>query len=384
MIPCIHRRLLVGTALLLSSGCLKTTEPDAVEAKDGVSGTVLINVGKWNPGNGFLIDREERLILTSQRVIGERTDHEVIFPAVENGKVLTKRTTLISRATKLEAKALSSDASHGVAIIQLKKPAPDSATELKLATGEPARGAEVEFLGAPAKSNLVWTLTIANVEGVAEKEFALEGKKKAKARLIELSAEGAVAKEVSGGPVLNEKTEVIGIIADEPAQTGPLVCIDIAEVKPALCEVFRKLNTEALEKHKYEKALAYGDRAIGYYKGNALAWNERGVAYSMKDQFAKAAADYTEALKLDPKFLGALRNRASAYLHLGKYKEAVEDCTKAIDLSPMFRPAYEIRLKAYVKLNQKKEADIDARLIQALGGSSDWKVTGSAAPRPPE
>src|SRR5579864_4733550 len=92
MTPSQHRsRVLLGIVLLVPAGCIHVGPPDSVDATDGVSGTVLLTKAVY-PGNGFLIDKEERLLLASQRAVGQRTDVEVIFPAVENGKVLTKRT----------------------------------------------------------------------------------------------------------------------------------------------------------------------------------------------------------------------------------------------------------------------------------------------------
>jgi tetratricopeptide (TPR) repeat protein len=214
------------------------------------------------------------------------------------------------------------------------------------------------------------------------KELPLEPRR-IKARVIELNTEGTLAKDVSGGPVVNEKNEVIGIIADVRAQSGNLLCIDVAEARPALCGAYRKLAMQALEKRNYDKAIAYSEQGLAYFKGDAMTWNERGAAFSMKDQYDKAIADYSEAIKIDPKFARALVNRASAYLHLGKYQEAVADCSTAADAAPKFVQAYTIRLQAYRKLNQKDKAELDERILRALRDTGDWRMTGSSGSKPP-
>jgi hypothetical protein len=375
--------LLFGSVSLLIAGC-STAPPDSVEATDPVSGTAFLQASSWHSGNAFLIDKTEGLLLTSERAVHDRTKAEVIFPAIDNGKVLTKKSTFMHKGTKVEATVLTGDAVRDLAVVQLDKPAPESAAALKLASAGPAKDAAVQFLGAPSKSNLIWTLVSANVQTVAPKEFTVGGKNAIKARVIELNAEGSAAKEVNGGPVVNEKNEVIGVIADDAAQTGSLVCIDISEVRTMLASAYCKLATQSIEKKNYDRAIACAERALANNKNDPLSWNERGVAYSMKNQFDKAIADYSEAIKLNPKFTGALRNRASAYLHLGKYQEAVDDCTVLIDLAPKFAQGYELRRQAYLKLRQKDKADLDARYLKALGGPDEWKAVGSTGNKPPD
>jgi tetratricopeptide (TPR) repeat protein len=48
--------------------------------------------------------------------------------------------------------------------------------------------------------------------------------------------------------------------------------------------------------------------------------------------FAKAVAEYTAAISMDPSSAPAYTNRAAAYLKLEQWQEAVEDCSNAMSL----------------------------------------------------
>ena len=51
----------------------------------------------------------------------------------------------------------------------------------------------------------------------------------------------------------------------------------------------------------------------------------RGLAYYIKKEYSRAISDYTEALKLDPTNVGALRNRALAYRAKGDYDHEIAE-----------------------------------------------------------
>ena len=67
---------------------------------------------------------------------------------------------------------------------------------------------------------------------------------------------------------------------------------------------------------------------------NSKAYCNRGVAYWNKGKHNKEIADYTEAIRLDPKLAQAYYNRALACLHKREYDKAIADYTKFIRLDP--------------------------------------------------
>src|SRR5260370_424375 len=52
-------------------------------------------------------------------------------------------------------------------------------------------------------------------------------------------------------------------------------------------------------------------------KNCRLAHYERGLSYKSKGDFGRAIADFTEAIRLDPKYAEAYYNRAGAYGNKG-------------------------------------------------------------------
>src|SRR5262249_41954788 len=65
------------------------------------------------------------------------------------------------------------------------------------------------------------------------------------------------------------------------------------------------------------------------------AWNNRGALYcDALHEPDKAVADFSEAIRLDPKNAAIFANRGNAYRHLGSWDKAIADYSKAIALSP--------------------------------------------------
>src|ERR1700730_10781316 len=58
-------------------------------------------------------------------------------------------------------------------------------------------------------------------------------------------------------------------------------------------------------------------------KNRAIAYYNRGIAYKAKGDLDRAIADYSEALRLDPKDAFAYTNRGSAYYAKGDLERAL-------------------------------------------------------------
>lgn len=101
------------------------------------------------------------------------------------------------------------------------------------------------------------------------------------------------------------------------------------------------------------------DALSGAAKSTPL--NNRGAAYFGKGDYDKSVADYTQALRFDPKNSDAYRNRAIAYLRQKKYELAIADLDKAIEIET-FAPLkpYRQRAVAYAALGEHAKALKDA------------------------
>jgi tetratricopeptide (TPR) repeat protein len=82
---------------------------------------------------------------------------------------------------------------------------------------------------------------------------------------------------------------------------------------------------------EYTLAIDSGDLP---HPDSFFAFNNRANAYAAKADWDHALADYTEALRRNPKFAAAMRNRGLAYARKGDFEHAIQDFTDAARLDP--------------------------------------------------
>jgi type IV pilus assembly protein PilF len=81
-----------------------------------------------------------------------------------------------------------------------------------------------------------------------------------------------------------------------------------------------------------------------------------GFAYYNKGEFGKAEKYYQDALKLQPKFIIALRGLGRTYLKMGEVAKAQEVLFEAISSEPDFTPAYIDLAKSYQMTGETEKA----------------------------
>jgi tetratricopeptide (TPR) repeat protein len=97
----------------------------------------------------------------------------------------------------------------------------------------------------------------------------------------------------------------------------------------------------------YDRAIADYSEAIRLDPSSAPAFISRSVAYSAKKDYDHAIADLNEAIRLDPKNAIAFNNRGWQYNSKQDYDSAVADLNEAIRLDPKNAIAFVNRSKAY-------------------------------------
>ena len=137
-----------------------------------------------------------------------------------------------------------------------------------------------------------------------------------------------------------------------------------------------------MAKEEYDKAIADYTEAIRLDPKDAQAYDNRGDAWyeqggvrqghrrlhrghparpqgrrgvsatgatpgTSKKEYDKAIADYTEAIRLDPKYARAYNNRGDAWYGKKEYDKAIADYTEAIRLDPEIAEAYNNRGNAW-------------------------------------
>jgi len=91
----------------------------------------------------------------------------------------------------------------------------------------------------------------------------------------------------------------------------------------------------------------------------AIAYNNRGNAYTAKGDFDKAIRDFDQSIALKPTYTKAFNNRGVAYLRKGEYQLAIEAFDDAIKLDPDYGAAFVNRAGAYLKKNDHQRAAHD-------------------------
>jgi tetratricopeptide (TPR) repeat protein len=109
-----------------------------------------------------------------------------------------------------------------------------------------------------------------------------------------------------------------------------------------LAEVFNNRGAGYRIKGEYDRAIADYTQAIKLNGKFVAAFNNRGVAYDRKGELDRAIQDFDQAIKLKPS-PEAHFNRGNAYLAKSQYAAAIDDYNAAIKLKPDFGQAYDNR-----------------------------------------
>ena len=120
-----------------------------------------------------------------------------------------------------------------------------------------------------------------------------------------------------------------------------------------------------------KKVIGLLDKAIKLDPDYARAYRERGALYEDLKQHDRAIQDFDRAIKLDPGLAKSYQNRGLAYYYLNQYTRAIQDWNKAIDLDPDDGWNYYNRGIAYMKLKELSRACADLKKACSLGHCED-------------
>ena len=175
----------------------------------------------------------------------------------------------------------------------------------------------------------------------------------------------------SGGAVVNSKGELIGIstltFTEGQNLNFAIPINDIFSLKTGsysdkesieIISLFYK-GFNAIESGNYSVGIKYFDEYLKKNPRDAVAYNNRGVAYNKLKKYDKAISDYTKAISIDPNYADAYHNRGNSYYHLKKYEDAIYNYTKAININPNLALSYKSRGNCYYFLKKYDKAISD-------------------------
>jgi tetratricopeptide (TPR) repeat protein len=105
--------------------------------------------------------------------------------------------------------------------------------------------------------------------------------------------------------------------------------------------------------------------------GRSIVYSWRAQAYSSKEDYTQAIADFDRVIELSPEYAWAYRSRADAYRYRGDPKQAITDYTRAIELSPDNAAAYLGRAYAYSDTGDQEKAQADFGQVVSLETDCD-------------
>ena len=356
---------LLSCAQALQQVAEKTLDPTAdiatQKAKDSTV-RLVSRIGRSKTlGSGFFVDTDK--IAT--------TIHVVAQPGPVFAKFIDKKTILAVEGIA------AFDVKNNLVILKL------SGEGTPLPTGNSdtvQKGESVSVVGYPDGKYDVTTETIDSIQK-SDKWFWMKV---------------ATSKESSGGPVLNNKGQVIGInvgYGDDshnyviPSNALKALLAKTMPLEPLV--EWRKRETIRAERHysqgeqkstakDYKNAIAEFDKAIELNPEHVRAYYKRGRVKSNLDDYTGAIDDYTYVIKLNPEHVRSYSSRGAAKFRLGEsksdgrdakkarhlYQEAIADWTQAIKIDPDNARAYKNRSVGRCKLGDTESAHGDAEKAQ--------------------
>ena len=220
---------------------LRADEDGIKVYKKAVPSVVWIHAKHANgsvTGSGTIIDAERKLALTNYHVVEDAAKVTLYFPAIRDGEPIAEKQYYNDRAHSLaiSARVIARDKKADLAIVQLESlPAGKLAVPLAAASAEP--GEAVHSIGNAGKSGALWGYVPGKVRQVYHKEWKAElddGKTHTfKAKIVE--TDSATNHGDSGGPLLNDKGELVGVTEGGALNASLLsTFVDVSEVKKLL------------------------------------------------------------------------------------------------------------------------------------------------------
>jgi tetratricopeptide (TPR) repeat protein len=131
------------------------------------------------------------------------------------------------------------------------------------------------------------------------------------------------------------------------------------------------------DKRDWDKALADYSAAIRLDPKHPYGYNNRGIVHRVKGNFESALADFSEAIKLDPKHARALSNRCWTQAIIGaELKRALADCNESLRLNNKDDNTFDSRGFTYLKLGDWERAIADYDKALSFYRRRAWSLYG--------
>jgi len=154
-----------------------------------------------------------------------------------------------------------------------------------------------------------------------------------------------------------------GVSPEQKLESCTAVIKSGGQTPQGLVAAFNSRGNVHLNNRDYDRAVDDFSEAIRLDPKFAIGFNNRGFALQRKGQIDRAIEDYDEAIRLNPRYALAFVNRSNARRVKGRIDLAIEDADRAIGLNRSFANAFFARADAY---RDKAQWDFDAYLADGV------------------
>jgi len=367
---------LLGTATLivLSQPQLAAALSAAEVSKTAKEIVVLIE-GQGAPGSGTIISRQGNRysVLTAKHVVANINAGEEGYITTHDGQRYRFTSAAIQKLPGVDLATIEFRSDRSYAIAQMGNSNRATEGTLVYVAGFP--------LPTAAINRSIYNFTegkiIANASQPLEDGYALV-------------YSNATLSGMSGGPVLNDRGEIVGIhgradtLGSQASPNNPDVRVKTGfnlgiPLQPFLHLLPRlegeneiepisppPVDTRAddlylqglkhFERENWQTAITVFNQAIRLDPDLAPAYGNRGIARAELGNFSAAIKDYNQVIRLVPDDDKAYYNRGVAHSALGNYDAAVQDYTRSIRLNSGDADSYYNRGNALVALEKYRRA----------------------------
>jgi len=111
--------------------------------------------------------------------------------------------------------------------------------------------------------------------------------------------------------------------------------------------------------------------------GTSVYWQAEGDKLYLAGSYEKAAAAYSEAVKLDPYLSEGWLNLGNSLYFIGKYQEALNAYNAALALNPQNENALQGKTQSLLALNRTTEANAAQKTLNTLKNRNIAKIGSS-------